>query len=105
MEVALFTGIVSFTLPATLKGLVTKLKLVTMASMRLPESEAMKLCVPVPVRIAPVLSKAAPAQLPPRYWLKLALPDPVVGSNDVVLLTLVLVKLIFAIPHVAYFAP
>jgi hypothetical protein len=65
MEVALFTGIVSFKLSATLKGLVTKLKLVTMASMRLPESETMKLCVPVPVRIAPVLSKAAPTQFPP----------------------------------------
>ena len=65
MEVALFTGIVSFMLPATPKGLVIILKLVTMASIRLPESETMKLCVPVPVRIAPVLSNAAPAQLPP----------------------------------------
>ena len=63
--VALIAGIVSFMLPATPKGLVTILKLVTMASMRLPESETMKLCVPVPVRIAPVLSKAAPTQLLP----------------------------------------
>ena len=91
MEVALTTGIVSFVLPATPKGLVTTLKLVTMVSMRLPESETIKLCVPVPVKTAPVLSKTAPMQRPPRYWLKLLLPDPVAGSNEVVVLTLVLV--------------
>ena len=104
MEVALTIGIVSFSMPGTPNGLVTKLRLVIMVSMRLPESETIKLCVPVDTRVAPVVSKTAPLQRPPRYWLKLLLPDPVVGSNDVVVPTLVLVKLIFAIPHVAYFA-
>ncbi len=92
----LFTGIVSFSMPATPTGLVTRLTLVIMVSMRLPESETMKLCMPVPVRTAPVLSNTAPTQRPPRYWLKLLLPDPVTGSNEVVVLTLVLVKFILA---------
>jgi hypothetical protein len=35
---------------------------VTMVSMRLPESETMKLVVPVAVRTAPVLAKPAPMQ-------------------------------------------
>ena len=65
MEVASFTGIVSFMLPASPKGLVTILKLVMMVSMRLPESDTMKLCVPVPSRTAPVLSQTAPVQRPP----------------------------------------
>jgi hypothetical protein len=65
MEVAWFTGIVSFMLPASPKGLATTLKLVIIVSMRLPESDTMKLCVPVPSRIAPVLSKTAPLHRPP----------------------------------------
>ena len=89
-------GIVSFSMPGTPNGLLTKLRLVIMVSMRLPESETIKLCVPVPVRTAPVLSKTAPMHRPPRYWLKLLLPDPVAGSNEVVVLTLVLVLLILA---------
>ncbi|SRR6266478_3296030 len=96
MEVALIIGIVSFSMPGTPTGLVTTLKLVTMVSMRLPESETMKLCVPVPVRTAAVLSKTAPMHRPPRYWLKLLLPDPVAGSNEVVVLTLFLVLFILA---------
>ena len=96
MEVALFTGIVSFMLPASPKGLATTLKLVIMVSMRLPEWDTMKLCVPVPSRIAPVLSKTAPMHRPPRYWLKLLLPDPVARSNEVVVLTLFLVTFILA---------
>ena len=58
--------------------------LVRMVSMRLPESETTKLRVVVPVRVAPVLSKTAPLQLPPAYLLKLSVPDPVVGSKVVV---------------------
>jgi hypothetical protein len=46
MEMVLFTGIVSFSMPATPKGLVTTLKLVIMVSMRLPESETMKMLRP-----------------------------------------------------------
>ena len=72
------------------KAPATALKLVRIVFMRLPESEAMKLCVPVNVRTAPALSKPAPMQLPPRYWRKLAVPDPVVGSNEVIVLTVVL---------------
>ena len=63
MEVPLITT--PFTLPDTLKALVTALKVLTMLSMRLPESETTKLKVPVAVRVAPVLSKAAPLQIPP----------------------------------------
>ncbi len=68
--------------------------LVRMVSMRLPESEAMKLCVPVAARTASVLSKPAPLQLFSRYWRKLAVPDLVVESNEVVVLTLVLLTCI-----------
>src|SRR5208282_5283263 len=55
-----------------------------MISMRLPESETTKVLVPVAARSAPVLSKAAPVQVPPEYRLKLYLPNPVVGSNVLV---------------------
>ncbi len=51
------------TLPCTVP--VTVLKLVTMLSMRSPESETTKLLVVVPKGVAPVLSKTAPLQVPP----------------------------------------
>ncbi len=72
------------------KAPATALELVRIHLMRLPESDTMKLCVPVNVRTAPVLSKPAPMQIPPRYWRKLAVPDPVLGSNEVVVMTVVL---------------
>jgi hypothetical protein len=79
----------------------TALKLVTMVSMRLPESETTKLWVPVATRVAPVLLKTAPLQLPPIYALELIVPDPVVGSNEVVVPTTVLVLTLtgFAVPE------
>jgi len=60
-KVALIT--VPCAAPAT--GLI-EVELAQMNSKRLPESETTKLPVPVDVRVAPVLSKAAPMQLPPR---------------------------------------
>src|SRR5260370_15176388 len=59
-----------------------------MVSMRSPESETTKLSVPVAVRV-PLPSQTAPLQLPPLYRLKLSVPDPVVGSNEVVVPTTV----------------
>jgi len=43
----------------------TALKLVVMISIRLPESETAKLCVPVATRVAPALLKTTPLQPPP----------------------------------------
>src|SRR5260370_13348497 len=51
--------------------------------MRLPESETSKLSVKVATLVAPVISKTAPLQCPPTYELALSVPDPVVGSNEV----------------------
>src|SRR5260370_40907645 len=48
------------------KAPATALAFVRIHLMRLPESDTMKLCVPVNVRTAPVLSKPAPMPLPPR---------------------------------------
>jgi len=57
--------------------------------MRLPESETSKLSVKVATLVAPVISKTAPLQCPPKYWLALSVPDPVVGSNEVLVRTVV----------------
>ena len=74
-------------MPATPKGLVTVLMLVRMAVARIGNHEAL--------RAGKRWNRACgiegrPMQRPPRYWLNLAVPDPVAGSNEVVVLTLVL---------------
>src|SRR5712692_1994760 len=57
--------------------------------MRLPESETSKLSVKVATLVAPVISKTAPLQCPPTYELALSVPDPVVGSNEVLVRTVI----------------